>query len=173
MAPASTGNFVTVELVSHESRPILENMLQLYLHDLSEFRGSVPDQHGRFGSDNRYASYFTSSDRCAYVVRHLNQPSGFALVRGLTERRRVVGGFFIVRSLRRHGLGRDAVLALLQRHPGPWEIAFQEENPRAATFWRSVASELLGDHWSEERRPVPNKAHLPKDVWITLDSRTL
>ncbi|MEO9180653.1 MAG: GNAT family N-acetyltransferase [Acidimicrobiales bacterium] len=173
MSLSSTGDSVTVELVSPASRPILENLLQLYMHDLSEFRGSVPNQRGRFGGDGRYASYVSDPDRCAYIVRHLNQPSGFALVRGLSEDRRVVGGFFIVRSLRRHGLGRDAALALLRRHPGPWEIAFQEENPRAATFWRGVASDLLGDDWSEERRPVPNKAHLPEDVWITMDSRAL
>lgn len=173
MSLPSTGNSVTIELVSQESRPVLENLLQLYMHDLSEFRGSVPDRHGRFGGDSRYASYFTDPDRCAYLVCHLSQPSGFALVRGLSEPRRVVGGFFIVRALRRHGLGRDAARALLRRHPGPWEIAFQEENPRAATFWRGVASDLLGNDWSEERRPVPDKLHLPEDVWITLDSGTL
>jgi hypothetical protein len=45
-------------------------------------------------------------------------------------------------------------------------VPFQNENPRAAAFWRRLASEaLLGV--SEELRPVPGKRHLPADVWLT------
>jgi hypothetical protein len=58
-------------------------------------------------------------------------------------------------------------IEVLRRHPGRWEIAFQEENPGAARFWRGIATELAGDAYQEERRPVPGKPHIPPDVWLT------
>jgi len=39
--------------------------------------------------------------------------------------------FFVVRAVRRTGIGRAAAVELLGRYPGRWEIPFQEENPGA------------------------------------------
>jgi predicted acetyltransferase len=156
--------------VTKDSRPILENLLQFYVHDLSQFRFTRPDASGRFNHDDRYAVFFTDPDRCAYLFRDASGPVGFGLVRGLSERRRLMAGFFVVRGVRRQSVGRVAALELLRRHPGAWEIPFQEENAGAARFWREVADAAAGGEWTEERRPVPNKPHIPDDVWITLDS---
>jgi predicted acetyltransferase len=163
-------NPVELELVSEESRPIVENLLQLYIHDLSQFRLSRPDETGRFNHDDRYAAFFTEPDRCAYIFRDDSGPVGFGLVRGLAEPRRLMAGFFIVRGVRRLGVGRHAALAMLRRHVGAWEIPFQDENVGAARFWRELAVAAVGEEWTEDRRPVPLKPHVPDDVWITLDS---
>lgn len=53
---------------------------------------------------------------------------------------------------------------------GKWGIAFQEENPGAARFWRRVATNAVGPAWVEEPRPVPGQPDLPPDIWIFLDS---
>jgi hypothetical protein len=60
---------------------------------------------------------------------------------------------------------------VLRRHPRRWEIPFQEENPRAAAFWRRLADDLLDDV-GERTIAVPTKRHLPPDVWLsgTLDA---
>jgi predicted acetyltransferase len=164
---------VELELVTDASRPTLENLLQLYIHDLSQFRFSRPDETGRFNHDDRYAVFFTNPDRCGYLFRDQSGPVGFGLVRGFSEHRRLMAGFFVVRGARRHHVGHAAALELLRRHPGVWEIPFQEENAGAARFWRAVANAAVGTEWSEDRRPVPTKPHIPDDVWITLDSSTL
>ena len=90
-------------------------------------------------------------------------------VRGVHTEPRVMGEFFVVRAARRSGVGRAAAVDAMRLHPGRWEIPFQEENPGAAAFWRRVATELVGSAWSEERRPVPEKPHIPPDVWLMLD----
>jgi predicted acetyltransferase len=169
-AVTTPSNSVALELARAESRPVVENLVQLYIHDLSQFRFSRPDEAGRFNHDDRYVPYFSDPDRCVYLFRDDSGPVGFGLVRGLNERRRLMAGFFIVRGVRRHGVGRDAALAMWQRHPGVWEIPFQDENAGAARFWRETASAAVGDRWSEDRRPIPMKPHIPDDVWITLDS---
>lgn len=76
-----------------------------------------------------------------------------------------------LRHYRRSGLGRRTALEVLRGRPGRWEIAFQGENPAAARFWRQIAAEVAGGDWTEQRRPVPDKPHLPPDVWLTLDVR--
>jgi predicted acetyltransferase len=164
---------VVLELVTAQSRPVVENLIQLYIHDLSQFRLTRPDTMGRFNHDERYAVFFSDPDRCAYLFRDESGPVGFGLVRGLSESRRLMAGFFVVRGVRRLGVGHAAALEMLRRHRGTWEIPFQDENAGAARFWRELATLAAGPNWSEERRPVPMKPQIPDDVWITVDSSTM
>lgn len=162
----------TLERATPAQHPLIERLWQLYRHDLSEFRDSMPDEAGLFRSD-RLGSYFADPDRECLVVRVPEGPAGFVLLKGLGEGQvRALGEFFVVRRVRRRGVGREAALQALARHPGTWEIAFQEENPAAARFWRRVAREVAGDAWTEERRPVPDKPWIPPDVWLTLEVGT-
>jgi len=170
MSVVNSSSPVQLELVTDQTRPVVENLLQHYIHDLSQFRSSRPDEAGRFNLDERYAVFFSDSDRCAYLFRDESGPVGFGLIRGLNESRRLMAGFFVVRGVRRLGVGRGAALVMLRLHPGAWEIPFQEENAGAARFWREVAGSAVGRKWTEDRRPVPMKPHIPDDVWITLDS---
>ncbi|HEY5009776.1 MAG TPA: hypothetical protein VIH73_01380, partial [Acidimicrobiales bacterium] len=50
---------IELALVTEDSRSTVENLLQLYIHDLSQFRFSRPDGAGRFNHDDRYAVFFT------------------------------------------------------------------------------------------------------------------
>jgi predicted acetyltransferase len=144
---------------------LLGRLWQLYRHDLSEFRDSRPDAAGLFKTE-RLASYL--GDHEVLVVRVGEVPAGFVFVRASREREWTLGEFFLLRHYRRSGLGRRTALDVLRGRPGRWEIAFQEENPAAARFWRRIAAEVTGDDWTEQRRPVPDKPHLPPDVWLTL-----
>jgi|KBSSwiStaDraftv2_1062776.scaffolds.fasta_scaffold107435_2 predicted acetyltransferase len=152
--------------VADHELPVLERLWQLYKHDLSEFRDSHPDAQGLF-KPGHMPFYFGDPNRRAYFIDADTGPVGFALVSGVTDEPRGMGEFFVARSVRRRGVGRDAAIEVLRRHPGRWEIAFQEENPGAARFWRGIATELAGDAYQEERRPVPGKPHIPPDVWLT------
>jgi predicted acetyltransferase len=157
----------SLRLVTGEDRLVLDRLWQLYAHDLSEFRGSMPDGEGRYQL-GRLPTYLDDPDRAAYLFCQGSAPMGFALIRGLSGEPRVIGEFFVVRAARRHGVGHRAALELLGRYPGRWEIAFQEENSAAARFWRAVATAAVGDAWTEELRPIPNKPEATPDVWLLL-----
>ena len=77
-----------------------------------------------------------------------------------------MGDFFVVRAARRQGVGNVVVAELFARYPGSWEIGFQGNNRGAPEFWRRVVSAAAGTDWREERRPVPDKPHIPDDHFI-------
>ena len=146
---------------------VVGRLWQLYLHDLSEFRGTTPRPDGTFkgwhpGWDDR-----GDPDRAAYVLRLGDRPVGFALLRGLADGgRRHMGEFFVARSARRSGLSRTFAEEVVRAHPGEWEIAFQDDNEKAARFWRRLAAEVMVDV-VEEGREIPGKPYLPPDRWLT------
>jgi predicted acetyltransferase/ADP-ribose pyrophosphatase YjhB (NUDIX family) len=145
--------------------PVVERLWQLYQHDLSEFRHSAPGPDGLFPV-GRLPRYRDHADSEAYLARLGDVPCGFALVHGLERERRLMGEFFVTRSTRGHGQAAALARAVLERHPGPWVVPFQNENPRAAAFWRRLANDVLVDV-QEKTFAVPGKPHLPPDVWLT------
>lgn len=160
----------TLEPVTADLHPVVERLWQLYRHDLSEFRDSHPGRDGLFTAGPLPAYLLRDDpDREALLVRHDGAPAGFVLLRGLQTPPVTLGEFFVVRSVRRRGVGHHMATAVMRARPGRWVIAFQEENPRAARFWRRVAADLAGGDWREERLPVPDKPWLPPDVWLTLE----
>ena len=146
--------------------PVLERLWQLYRHDLSEFRDSWPGDDGLFAAE-RLADYVAGVDRTCYLIRADDRLGGFVLIRENADGLRTLGEFFVVRRARRLGVGHAAAATVLRRHPGRWQIAFQETNPTGARFWRHLASEV-GHDVREELRAVPGKPHVAPDVWLTL-----
>jgi predicted acetyltransferase len=160
---------VVVREVGEEQRLVVERLGQLERHDLSEFRGTTPGPDGLFRSD-RLPSFFTEPDRHVYLIHHGPTLAGFILTRLLPDGSTSIGAFFVVRALRRAGVGQLAALELLRIRPGRWSIAFQENNARAARFWRRVATAAVGPDWQEELRPVPDKPDIAPDTWLLLDT---
>jgi predicted acetyltransferase len=152
--------------VEDDDWPVLGRLWQLFSHDLSDFRGNLPSRAGLFwDGQERWRAYVGDADRLGYLVVQDDAAVGFALVRGLTTGPRVLAGFFVVRALRRQGGGSRLVAELVRRHPGTWEVAFQEENPSAAGFWRATWAGLF-DEVSEELRPAPGRPDLAPDTWL-------
>lgn len=139
---------VEVAPASIADEPILANLLSLYLHDFSEVLGGAPDSDGRFSYD-RLPLYFESSDRRPFLVKADRALAGFALVSlgsVVTGARDVwdLSEFFIVRGLRRRGIGRTAASTVFRRFAGPWEVRALDRNPGAADFWERTLSRHTG-----------------------------
>ncbi len=121
----------------------LENLLELYLHDFSEIVGFTPGEDGRFG----YAAnpFFTEPGRFPFLIRADNQLAGFAL---LSLGSQVSGDpsvydvteFFVVRGLRRHGVGMAAAHRVFASFAGTWEVRVMERNTGALVFWERVVA---------------------------------
>jgi predicted acetyltransferase/ADP-ribose pyrophosphatase YjhB (NUDIX family) len=154
-----------IEEAGTEDWPVIERLWQLYQHDLSEFRHSAPSADGRFQA-RRLPGYVSSDDSGGYLARLGDVPCGFALVHGLERDQRLMGEFFVTRSTRGRGTAAAFAREVFARHPGAWVVPFQNENPRAAAFWRRLTAEVLDDV-SETTFAVPGKPHLPPDVWLT------
>jgi predicted acetyltransferase len=159
---------VSVRLATEADRPALERLWLMFRHDMSEFTGALPNPDGTFRSE-RLEAAFTSDDWAPYLLTSVDRPAGLALVRALTTSTRVLNSFFVVRGARRTGIGLRAVQQVVARHPGAWEVAFQDANEVAVRFWRRVATQIAGEEWTETRRPVPGVPDVPPDVWIAFD----
>src|ERR1051325_3221668 len=96
-----------VELVSvaRSHRAVLENLGQLFRHDLSEAYGLLPNDDGTF--NNRPLDRFLTGDdpaRRAWLIKVDDRLGGFVLTAAAEGGGTSIAGFFVVRALRRAGV---------------------------------------------------------------------
>ncbi|QEV17427.1 GNAT family N-acetyltransferase [Streptomyces alboniger] len=158
-----------VRLASTADQLTLERLWLMFRHDLSGFQETLPGRDGSF-RDDWLRSAFADAGWAPYLLMSGDRPAGLALVRGVGGPTRVLNSFFVVRGARRRGIGLQAVREIVAKHPGRWEVAFQDANLAAVRFWRRVAGEVAGEEWTEERRAVPRRPDLPPDTWISFST---
>lgn len=136
---------VEVTPAGPEDQVALENLLQLYAYDFSEFIDGDVDDHGRFSS----ISLESSSPAPVFLVRVNGVLAGFAQVQqesALTGDSDVsdIGEFFVMRKYRRRGVGRQVATRLFDMFPSRWEVREVATNVPAQAFWRDVIGEYTG-----------------------------
>jgi predicted acetyltransferase len=106
---------------------VLDHLVQLYRHDLSEGRGYELRPSGTFASPY-LGSYLDRPDREACLVWSGDQLAGFVLTRRLDDGTWRVDELFVARTLRRQGVARVAFGLTFDRHPGRWACFVDELN---------------------------------------------
>ena len=155
---------VSVLPASPSQRALMERLLQLYLHDISEHpprhttSGEV-DAGGLFPYPPGLDSYWQEPDREPLLIRANGAVAGFVLVNRWSALDRpldrAVGEFFVLRKYRRAGVAPRAAHATFLRHPGRWEVPVAAYNPAALQFWRRAAGSMPGgaqEHPGDGRR---------------------
>ena len=160
-----------VELVSvdRSHRAVLENLGQLYRHDLSEAYRLLPNDDGTF-NNRRLDLFLAGADRTcrAWLITAAGSLCGFAMTASSADSGASISDFFIVRALRRTGVGREAARQVIAMVSGRWRIGFQSYNPGVQRFWSQVASDAAGKNWSTHGDPPV--AGRPPDTWITFQT---
>jgi predicted acetyltransferase len=130
-------------------RPVLENLVQLYIHDFSELFAGTPrcdlENDGRYHPDIPLGDWWRLADHVPLLLRVHGRLAGFVLLNATTHSGaaadRNIAEFFVVRKYRRLGVGRAAAHVLFSRYPGRWEAAVMRANTGARTFWeRAIAT---------------------------------
>ena len=132
---------VTADIATSDETEVLLDLWQLYMKDLEQFRNSVVQADGRY-RDDRLRTYLAYEEHWPFLIRRQGEMIGFALVRKSKPGTHVIGEFFIKSEFRRSGIGGRVVAEILKRFVGNWEIPFQNENSKAAAFWRGTIPEL-------------------------------
>jgi len=151
------GEAVALDVATPDEGPVLAQLLELYVHDMSEFFDIAIGSAGRFGYA-RLPLYGSEPDRhLAFLIRAGGQLAGFVLVtRGSPGTDGPddldVAEFFVLRAHRRAGVGRKAAALLWRRMPGHWVVRVAEWNRPALAFWRSTVRACTGGAFSETRR---------------------
>jgi predicted acetyltransferase len=142
-------NDVTLEVATARDAPLLANLLDLYMHDMSEFFPIDLDAEGRFGYP-RLPLYWSELDtRFAFLIRSGGHVVGFAFVtRGspASDDPAVLdmAEFFVLRRYRRSAIGKQAAVQLWKRFPGDWIVRVAESNRAGIPFW----SRIIGEYTS-------------------------
>jgi predicted acetyltransferase len=132
---------------SREQQPVLANLLELYAHDFSELMDVPLGDDGRFGYP-RLRLYWEEPNRFPFLVRS-GTLAGFALVKRGSE----VSGdetvwdmaeMFVVRGMRRRGIGTQVAHEVWRRLPGAWEVRVMQANAAALPFWARAIGEFVG-----------------------------
>jgi predicted acetyltransferase len=132
-----------------DQEPILANLLELYVHDFSEFHDIELREDGRFGYKD-LPRYWREAGRHPFLVRVNGSLAGFVLVKMGSEvsgRSEIwdVAEFFILRRYRRRGIGVRVAHEIWKGLPGPWEVRVLQANTAAQRFWVRAISLFVGE----------------------------
>ncbi len=149
---------VSLEVAKERDSTLLANLLELYIHDLSEIFPIEPGADGRFGYDKLPLYWSEPARRFPFLIRAEGKVSGFALVtRGSPASDDPdtldVAEFFVLRRHRRSGVGERAAVQLWNRLPGSWTVRVSEGNLRGLPFWSAVIAEYARGTAKVETRP--------------------
>ncbi|HKW48685.1 MAG TPA: GNAT family N-acetyltransferase [Gemmatimonadaceae bacterium] len=155
------GRVVKLDPAIASDSPLLSNLLQLYIHDLSDVFPQVELGHdGRYGYERLPLYWSDAQRRFAFVIRCDGRPAGFVLA---TRGSPVVpdpdvldvAEFFVIRRHRRAGVGRAAAYLLWNLLAGKWTVRVLESNSGALAFWRDVVAEYSKGTASESKVAAP------------------
>jgi hypothetical protein len=157
--------------VEDDQWSIVAWLWQCFRHDLAPAVSGLPYADGRYQTrglpDRHTPDVATYLGWKPHPKTHRPAPVGFAVVDGLTGDRRSLAALWVAPVVRHEGVGMELALHAIGRHPGPWAMAFQHDNPAAARFWRRAANAAFGSEgWREDQREVTGVPDAPPDHWI-------
>ncbi len=129
--------------VLKKDRELLWNINQKYLHEMTNYYDDPMDEKGNYRYGH-FDEYFSDTKRIAYLLYDENTLIGFAMLNPYSCVGRnpdyTMAEFTIFPAYRRKHLAFDVVNALLEKHPGQWEIKYNEKNLAAKHLWSKVAA---------------------------------
>ncbi|MFS0613405.1 GNAT family N-acetyltransferase [Lederbergia ruris] len=167
---------VTLSLIPYEDKSILQNLMQLYRYDSSEFDGHVLNRHGLYLY--KYLDHqWTDDYRRPLLVKVGGEIAGFVLVSldvpkeftklSTAEKTNVISDFFIMRKYRRRGVGKKVAYSLFEQYRGMWEVRQTIGNQAAQMFWKKIIHEYPDGHIHKEELVQNDSWHGPVLVFLS------
>lgn len=165
-----------VILCNEETGFIIKNMYPLYLHDLAEIHGILPNRYGIFEEDETHTlteQYDTQNiwfenpkELFPYCITADGIPAGFCLIASgkyvVKEVDYCVHETFLLRPYRSKGISQEAVIRVLDKHRGRWMLDTSSEdiNSRAQLFWSGIMLAYTGGIYQVEKRVIHDMPRL-------------
>jgi predicted acetyltransferase len=148
-----------VPVVSANLR-VLQQLMELYLHDFSEFLPFDTGPDGRFVGPSFWRKTRARRNLDSFLLQIDNNWAGFVMVAHeswITADRNVhdMDEFFVMRKYRRQGVGRLAARRLFERFAGRWEVRVRDENKPALHFWKNAITAVTGGRFEQTNHRSP------------------
>lgn len=118
----------------------IENMMQFYTYDFSEWLPLKLGEHGFFNIQPKQGYWRKPATR-PFLIKVDGELAGFVTVDDETHMASAefnIGYFFVSRRFRGQGVAKFVASTLLSRFPGQWQIFHIDANQPARLFWAHV-----------------------------------
>ena len=130
-------------VVQEKDRELLWNINQKYLYEMTNYYDDPMDAAGNYHY-GYFDAYFSDPQRTAYFLYDDEALVGFAMLHSYScvakAPDHTMAEFTIFPAYRRRHLAFDAANMILEKHPGRWEIKYNEKNIAAKQLWNKVAA---------------------------------
>ncbi|MHC8353872.1 GNAT family N-acetyltransferase [Pseudomonas sp. LB3P81] len=148
----------TIELhaAQRDELETIENLMQFYLHDFSEWLPLKLGANGFFNIQDQQ-DYWRNPTTRPNLIKVDGELAGFVTVDDhthLTGAEYNIGYLFVSRRFRGQGVATFVVSTLLSQFPGQWQIFHIDANQSARLFWAGVIDDLAGGAYTRHQQPV-------------------
>lgn len=130
-----------LDAVGKDDQVVLENLIQLYLHEMCKYEPLPLGENGRFTYPD-LENYFHKAGHSPFFIRCKGKLAGFVLVRQLDTLGKdpayCISDFFLVENYRRLGIGEEIARMVFEQFPGQWQVGVNGANQPARDFFRQV-----------------------------------
>ena len=141
---------MTLERVKLKDKKILNNLIQLYLHNLSQnFKIDFDSKKGLYIYED-ISKYFINDNDIPLFIKDEDNILGFILL-NLSEKENVVQELFILNNYKRLGYGKKAITEVFDTYKGHWCIKVVPCTPNSENFWANIVKEYTRGKFRLER----------------------
>ena len=134
---------IELKTVQAGDRDLLWNVFQKYMYEMSYLYLDEMDEGGNYPYTH-FEEYFSDPRRVAYFIYNDVTLIGFAMLCPYSclgiELDYTMAEFTVFPAYRKKHFATEAVAQILKKHPGKWEIKYNEKNTAGKKMWNDVAS---------------------------------
>ena len=146
---------LTLQFVTSEEVQVLDNLLQLYLHETSKYSPVEIQEDGKFATSH-ITSKISGPEVDAYLIRIKGKLAGIAIVQPKFQTGQVIArsltDLFLLESYRGFGIGEEVARMVFDESPGLWHLEISPQHEEAAKFWSKVIYRYTGDDYRHLNR---------------------
>ena len=143
----------TLFKASIEYKTVIQNLMQFYIYDFSEYLNYDVEGNGFFSPYPNLSDYWEKdTNKFPYIIKKEDKYVGFVLVKIINSNARSyysIAEFFILKKYRLKGIGKAIAFNIFNLHKGEWEVFQKETNKPAQIFWNKVISEYTKGQFKE------------------------
>jgi predicted acetyltransferase len=137
---------------SKEHKIVIENLMQFYMYDFSEYVKCDVEDNGLFAPYLDLKDYWEGDNKFPYLIKKNDKYVGFVLIKYINSKKRSyfsMAEFFILKKYRREGIGKAIAIKAFNLHKGQWEVYQKDSNKPAQIFWNKVIEEYTKGQFKE------------------------
>ena len=144
-----------LQTVQAKDRDLLWNINQKYLYEMTNFYDDPMDENGNYHYGH-FDEYFIDPKRVAYFIYNDDTLIGFAMLCPYSNIGQdpdyIMAEFTIFPAYRRKHFAFETAKMILEKHPGKWEIKYNEKNAGAKKLLTKVTGSFNPEvhHLNEE-----------------------